>query len=88
MGKENLQFFTVKNKLEELINNSGLPLYARMLALKMVAEASEKAYLESVQREYQNFQNEQQKKIAEERKPKQVPGEDAVESTESLTKKE
>lgn len=73
MEKENLQFFTVKNKLEELINNSGLPLYARMMALKMVTEASEKLYLESVQREYQNFQNEQQKKITEDQKSRQVP---------------
>ena len=73
MEKENLQFFTVRNTIEELINNSGLPLYARMMVLKMVAEASEKLYLESVQKEYQDFQNEQQKKVAEEQKPKQVP---------------
>lgn len=73
MEKENLQFFTVKNKLEELINNSGLPLYARMMVLKMAAEASEKLYLESIQKEYQDFQNEQQKKIAEDQKPRQVP---------------
>lgn len=73
MEKENLQFLTVKNTLEELINNSGLPLYARMMVLKMAAEASEKLYLESVQKEYQDFQNEQQKKIAEEQKLRQVP---------------
>ena len=73
MEKENLQFFTVKNKLEELINNSGLPLYARMIALKMVAEASEKAYLESVQREYQNFQREQLKKTVKDQELRQVP---------------
>ena len=72
MEKENLQFFTIKNKLEELINNSGLPLYARMMVLKMAAEASEKLYLESIQKEYQDFQNEQQKKIAEDQKPRQV----------------
>jgi hypothetical protein len=79
MEKENLQFFTLKNALEELINNSGLPLYARMMALKMVAEASEKLYLESVQKEYQDFQNEQQKKIAEEQKPRPMPTEEKVE---------
>ena len=62
MERENLQFFTVKKNLEELINNSGLPLYARMIALKMVAEASERLYLESGQKEYQSFQNEQQQK--------------------------
>lgn len=69
MEKENLQFFTVRNALEELMNNSGLPLYARMMTLRMAAEASEKLYLESAQREYQDLQNEQQKKIAEDQKP-------------------
>lgn len=88
MERENLQFFTVKNNLEELINNSGLPLYARMMALKMAAEASERLYLESVQKEYQSFQNEQQQKIAEERKPKQVPGRETIEPPESFTEKE
>lgn len=88
MEKENLQFFTVKNNLEELINNSGLPLYARMMALKMVAEASERLYLESVQKEYQSFQNEQQQKMAEERKPKQVPEKETIEPAASFTEKE
>lgn len=82
MEKENLQFFTVKNTVEELINNSGLPLYARMMVLKMVAEASEKLYLESVQKEYQDFQNEEQKKIAEDQKPRQVPTKEKVEPSQ------
>lgn len=82
MERENLQFFTVKNKLEELINNSGLPLYARMIALKMVAEASEKIYLESVQKEYQDFQNEQKKRIDEEQNLKQISARETAEKSE------
>lgn len=88
MERENLQFFTVKNNLEELINNSGLPLYARMIALKMVAEASERLYLEFVQKEYQDFQNEQKKRIDEEQNLKQISARETVEPAESFTEKE
>ena len=54
MERENLQFFALRKNIEEVINGSGLPLYARMIALKMASESLEKVYLEHVQKEYQD----------------------------------
>ena len=82
MEKENLQFFVLRKNIEEVVNGSGLPLYARMIALKMASESLEKVYLEHVQKEYQDSQNERDA-VAKEASPMEE-----VETTEIPTKKE
>lgn len=82
MEKENLQFFALRKNIEEIVNGSGLPLYARMMALKMASESLEKVYLEHVQKEYQESQNQREAAV------KKASPMEEVETTEIPTKKE
>lgn len=73
MERENLQFFALRKNIEEVVNGSGLPLYARMVALKMASESLEKVYLEHVQKEYQDSQNERKATSKKEVETTEIP---------------
>lgn len=62
MDNQNLEFFSLRKKIEEVLNSSSLPLFAKSMALKTIQEETEKQYLESVRREFEDFQKEQAKK--------------------------
>lgn len=62
MDNQNLEFFSLRKKIEEVLNSSSLPLFAKSIALKTIQEEAEKQYLESVRREFENFQKEQSEK--------------------------
>ena len=62
MDNQNLEFFSLRKKIEEVLNSSSLPLFAKSIALKTIQEETEKQYLESVRREFENFQKEQSEK--------------------------
>lgn len=62
MDNQNLEFFSLRKKIEEVLNSSSLPLFAKSMALKTIQEETEKQYLESVRREFENFQKEQSEK--------------------------
>ena len=62
MDNQNLEFFSLRKKIEEVLSSSSLPLFAKSMALKVTQEEVEKQYLESVRREFEDFQKEQAKK--------------------------